>query len=128
MQKIQFRPLNDQVLVKMDMQKKSRLEIDSTRPTVLPSGVVVAVGRGTFQPGIGFTEPQVKVGDHVAVSLDGPYAVVPLADKEASEVYIVLSESMVLGLLQGADENSCWFKAADEAQGAANRVISAIRR
>ena len=111
---VKYHPLNDQVLVKLDCKKKSALQrgiVDT--PTMLPSGVVVEVGRGMFMPGVGFVETTVKVGDHVAISLEGNWTPLPLSD-DKDEVYVSISESLILGRLEGADHDSPWFKAATE--------------
>lgn len=125
--RVQFHPMNDQVLLKMDVKKKSILERGvNDRPTVLPSGVVVEVGRGVFVPGVGWIEPQVKPGDHVAVSMDGPWTSLPLSD-QPEEIYVAVSESLLLGKLEGADEGSAWFKAGEEAPSAITRVVGGPR-
>ena len=119
-----FHPINDQVLLKMDVRKKSVLEVGlNGRPEVLPSGVVVEVGRGVFAPGVGWIEPQVKAGDHVAVAMDGPWITLPLVDRAEGEVYVTLSESLIIGKLEGADAGSAWCAAAEEAPMVASRAI-----
>jgi co-chaperonin GroES (HSP10) len=114
MTEIKFHPLNDQLLLKMDVRKKSLLEKGiNDKPTLLPSGVVIAVGRGVFVPGKGWMEPQVKAGDHVAIILDGtPMLRMPI-DSNEDDIYICVSESLLIGRLEGADEASCWWKAGD---------------
>jgi hypothetical protein len=110
-----FQPINDQVLLKMDVKKKSILERGvKDKPTVLPSGHVIRVGRGTFIPGTGFIEPQVQEGEHVAVSMAGEWTNLPL-DEDPDEIYISVSESLILGKLEGADKDTRWFKTADDA-------------
>lgn len=113
-----FEPLNDQVLVKMDVKKKSSTIItpDSAggdKPTVIPSGVVVAVGRGVFVPGTGFVENVCKAGDHVAISMEGSWTNVPLS-ADPNEVFVCVSESLLIGKLTGATQDSAWFKKGDE--------------
>lgn len=121
---VTFHPINDQVLIKMDVKRKSVLELGvNDRPEVLPSGIVIAVGRGVFAPGVGWIEPQVKAGDHVAVSMDGPWVNLPLTDRKDGDVHIAVSESLILGKLEGADIGSAWFAASDEAPTTASRVI-----
>ena len=116
--KIQYTPLNDQVLIKMDIKQKSILETGiNTRPTVLPSGYVIAVGKGVFLQGVGWAEPQVKPGDHVAVAIEG-WTTLPLAE-DANDVYVSVSESVILGKLEGATPDSPWFKLGEDTMGGA---------
>jgi hypothetical protein len=74
--------------------------------------VVMATGRGVFVPGTGFVEVQVKVGDHVAVSTEGSWINLPLSE-DKSEVFITVSESIILGKLEGATRDHRWFKKQD---------------
>lgn len=127
---VQFEPINDQVVVKMDVKKKSAILIDtSARPTVIPSGEVVAVGRGTFVPGTGFVETQVKPGDHVAVSMDGSWVNLPLSD-DKEEIFIAVSESLILGkIAKPADMDwakTPWFTMGDDA--ASQQVVPVSKR
>lgn len=117
---IKFAPLNDQVLLRMDVIKTSILERGlNDRPYVLPSGVVIATGRGVFVPGTGFVEVQVKPGDHVAVSTEGSWVNLPLSeDKE--EVYVVVSESLLLGKLEGCTPETRWWKKSQQAPSIRN--------
>lgn len=107
---IGFTPINDNVLVKMDVQEASFLvqHLDD-RPTVVPSGVVVAIGRGVFIPGTGFVETQVKPGDHVAISTEGLWVNLPLSE-DKNEIFVCVSESIILGKLEGATRDRRWFK------------------
>jgi len=124
--RVQFHPINDQILLRMDVQQKSILERGvNDRPTVLPSGVVVEVGKGVFAPGVGWIEPQVKPGDHVAVSMDGPWTNLPLSE-EPEEIYVAVSESLIIGKIEGADKGSAWFKTGD-APSAITRVVGGRR-
>jgi hypothetical protein len=118
-----FTPANDQVLLKMDVKKRSVLEVLKEKPTVLPSGVVVAVGKGVFI-GTGWAGSQFEPGDHVAVSLDGGWLPLPLTDRKDEEVFFTISESMILGKLHNADEGSPWFTAADEAPTMGPRLVA----
>jgi co-chaperonin GroES (HSP10) len=115
---IDFQPLNDQVLLRMDVLEASILErgIDD-RPMVLPSGRVIAVGRGTFIAGTGFVESQVKPGDHVAVLSDGSWVTLPLSEKK-DEVYVTVSESAILGKLSGCEPGTRWWKRPEASRGA----------
>ena len=127
---VQFQPINDQVVVRMDVKKKSAILIDtSSRPTVIPSGVVVAVGRGTFIPGTGFVEAQVKPGDHVAVTMDGTWVNLPLATDQ-EEIFVAVSESLILGKIEKPDEvewkDTPWFTMGDDS--ASQAVVPAARR
>ena len=112
---IKFQPINDQILIKLDVVEPSILErgVDD-RPKILPSGTVVAVGRGTFVHGTGFIETQVKAGDRVAVSLTETATNLPLSD-EKGQVYVSISESLILGKLDFSayenDGESPWFQA-----------------
>ena len=110
---IQFQPINDQVLIKLDSRKRSQFAI-AEKPEFMPSGHVVAVGRGTYVPGTGFVETQVKPGDHVALLMDGTWSRLPIED-DPSVVYVSVSESLILGKLTGADVDSAWFKHSEEA-------------
>lgn len=121
---VRFEPLNDMVQLKMDLKEESVLERGiKDRPTVLPSGTVVAVGRGPFLPGVGWAGPQVAVGDHVAVSTDGAWIPLPLST-DKREVHIAVSESLILGKLFGADRNSAWFKASEDAPQRIASIVS----
>ena len=112
--RVNFSPINDQVLVQLDCKKRSALARGiNDKPTMLPSGVILAVGRGVFIPGTGFVEPQVRVGDHVCISMEGNWTPLPLSD-DPDEVFVSVSESLILGRLQGADHDSPWFKAATD--------------
>lgn len=121
--RVEFIPANDQVLIRMDTKKRSVLEVLVEKPTVLPSGIVVAVGKGVFI-GTGWAGSQFEPGDHVAVSLDGGWLPLPLADKKDEEVYFTISESMILGKLKNADQGSPWFTAADEAPTMGPRLVA----
>ena len=119
---VEFEPMHDQVLLKMDVKKRSILEINSTgRPTVLPSGIVIATGDGIFIPGSGWQPVNVKPGDHVAVSMEGSWVSLPLSS-DPDDIYVTVSSSLILGKLKGADAGSAWFAAGDDA-----RVISNVR-
>lgn len=114
---INFIPINDQVLVKMDIQQRSSAIITpdthgGDTPVVIPSGVVVAVGRGVYVPGTGFVENQCKPGDHVAISTEGSWVNLPLSE-DKNEVYVTVSESIILGKLEGCTADRRWFKKAD---------------
>jgi co-chaperonin GroES (HSP10) len=113
-QVVGFQPFNDFVLLKLDSKRRSSLEIRREKPKVLPSGVVLAVGRGTFVHGTGFVGSQVEVGDHVAVIPDPTsWFKLPLSEDEG-ETFIVVSESQVMGKLDGADHASPWFKTKND--------------
>lgn len=109
---INFTPINDQILLKMDVKIRSALELGNQKPLVIPSGVVVATGRGTFVPGTGFVETQVKPGDHVAVSTEGSWVNLPLSE-DKDEVYVCVSESIILGKLEGLTRGMRWFQTGD---------------
>lgn len=126
---IHFEPMNDQVLIRMDVKKKSILEVTNTgKPTVIPSGVVVAAGKGIFIAGTGFIETRVKEGDHVAVSMDGTWVNLPLSD-DPEEVYVTVSESLILGKITKPEnvewKETPWFKMGDDS---ASSVVAARRR
>ena len=112
---VKFYPINDQVLIRLDVKPMSVLEAGITKkPKVLPSGTVLAVGRGVFIPGTGFVETQVKPGDHVAISMGGEWVNLPIAaDKD--DIHISVSESVILGRIEGADIGSPWWSADQEA-------------
>lgn len=106
---IKFTPLNDQILIRMDSRRVSEtLHVPGQSQKVLPSGEVLAVGRGVMTAQ-GFHGPQVAVGDHVAIDLKGGWRTLPL--DETQEIYVCVSESQVLGKLEGASRDSVWFKA-----------------
>lgn len=114
---ITFIPLNDQVLIRMDIQERTSTIITpdthgGDTPVVIPSGIVVAVGRGVFVPGTGFVENQCKPGDHVAISTEGSWINLPLSE-DKNEVYVTCSESLILGKLENATPAHRWFKKAD---------------
>lgn len=111
---VTFLPLNDQILLKLDVKKRSILELKDSKPTILPSGVVCGVGRGVFVPGKGWLEPQVKIGDHVALILDGAAMLRLPITKDDDEIYISISESQLIGRLEGADEKSCWWTSGEK--------------
>lgn len=131
---INFIPLNDQVLIKMDIQQRSSAIITpdthgGDQPIVIPSGVVVAVGRGVFVPGTGFVENQVKPGDHVAISTEGSWINLPLSE-DKNEVYVTVSESLILGKIenpadpaQPLERDRRWFLKADS-----DKTISRLAR
>lgn len=107
---VKFHPIGDQVLVRLDVKDPPALAIRPEKKVVLPSGRVVAVSPRYVVPGVGWVETVVKVGDHVALVLErgGPWRALPLSGKD-SEIYVTISESSILGRLQGADETSPWF-------------------
>jgi co-chaperonin GroES (HSP10) len=139
---LKFQPLNDQVLIKMDVKKKSVIVDPNGKAMIVPSGIVQACGRGIFVQGQ-FIETQVKPGDHVAVSMEGSWTRIPL-DDDPNEIYMTVSESLIIGKidllpdqqkelearLHESDDpkkqdaiireywsNTPWFKTADEAAG-----------
>lgn len=109
---IKFTPLNDQILIRLDARRVSEtLHVPGQSQKVLPSGEVLAVGRGVMTAQ-GFAGPQVAVGDHVAIDLKPGWRTLPL-DK-SSEIYIAVSEAQVIGKLEGATRDSAWFAALEE--------------
>ena len=117
---IKFKPCNDQILLKVDVKQPSVIERNvKDKPTMLPSGVVIAVGRGTFIPGTGFVEPQIKPGDHVCFMLEGRLERLPIApekdENKNHQLYVSISESLVMGVLDFGEESpeeSIWFDIA----------------
>lgn len=106
-------PLYDHVLVRLDVKQLHALDprtIRRGKPTVLPSGVVVAVGTGTLVAGIGLVPLQVKVGDHVAFPTSSiPGRLQQLNDPEERIYHVMVRESEITGLLHGATQDSAWF-------------------
>lgn len=113
-QVVGFSPFNDFVLIRLDTKKRSALELRREKPKVLPSGIVLAVGRGTFVHGTGFVGSQVEVGDHVAVIPDPTgWFKLPLSEDE-DDTFICVSEAQIMGKLEGADAASPWFKTKND--------------
>jgi co-chaperonin GroES (HSP10) len=122
---IKFFPCNDQILIKVDVKQPSVIERNvKDKPTMLPSGVVIAVGRGTFVPGTGFVEPQVQPGDHVCFMLEGRLERLPIApekDKDGNhQLFCSISESLIMGKLDFGTEDyeqkfdTIWFQTPGE--------------
>ena len=83
------------------------------KPTLLPSGTVIASGKGMFIPGVGHVDSQVKAGDHVAIVLAGPLQRMPISD-DPNEIFVVISEAQLIGRLGNADVGSPWWKTENE--------------
>lgn len=117
---IKFHPSNDQTLLKVDVKQPSVIERNvKDKPTMLPSGVVIAVGRGTFIPGTGFVESQFKPGDHVCFMLEGRLERLPIAPEKDEngnhQLFVSISESLIMGKLDFGEESpqeSVWFDIA----------------
>lgn len=117
---VTLHPLSDMLLVLMDLQPASPLQPDQKRRKALPfpSGVVVEVGRGVYCPGVGYLESQLRVGDHVALNLTpgGNWRTVPL-NPDPAVIYVLCSESLAVGKLEGATPESTWYKKYDDGTG-----------
>lgn len=104
---LRIRPINDQVLIKAHKLNQSELEIDD--PNHAPSGVVLAVGRGTIYDGKLFP-PQVEVGDSVAFVPDARFTQqVPLAPGK-EDLFLLIPESLILGVLGELTDDSFWHE------------------
>lgn len=95
---VAFKPLNDQVLVKLDVKSASALEIDK-KPSAFPSGRVIAVGLGVFCVGLGYLGSRLTPGDHVALDLKrSDWQNLPL-ESNPNALYVTISESFVRGII-----------------------------
>lgn len=109
-QKLEFEPINDQVLIKVHTMAASALAPDHLKEAEkLPSGEVIAVGRGVFVNGT-FVESQLKPGDTVMFDLSQPQPIVrvDLTGKD-EDFFAVMSEAMILGKIHNLTPKSHWF-------------------
>lgn len=120
---VTFVPVNDQVLLALDM-KVQTTKLVGIPPKALPSGRVLAVGKGVFCAGVGYLGSQLQRGDHVSVELrHGMFRTLPL-DPAKGQVFIVISESHVLGALGDAGSESAWYTKYDgEPEPSAPQII-----
>jgi len=105
---IEFQPASDYLLIRVDWVERSALELDQD-PTLLPSGVVLAVGPGRILASGERLPISYSVGDHVMVRADS-LCLLPIRE-DPREVVALVQEDHVLGAMQNAQPGSCWFKA-----------------
>lgn len=105
---IEFCPSADYLLIRVDWVEQSALSLHQD-PTLLPSGVVVAVGAGRILASGERLPVSFCVGDHVMVMPDS-LCVLPIRE-DPRDVVALVREDHVLGVMRNAQPGSCWFRA-----------------